>query len=59
MYHSYKQVHLQTLILMLYLIPLLGYGQQYRDANIEIRKNTHDWNNDKPYEGDLQILNGK
>ena len=21
--------------------------------------NTHDWNNDKPYEGDLQTLNGK
>ena len=26
------------------------------DENIP---NTHDWNNDKPYEGDLQILNGK
>ena len=22
-------------------------------------RNTHDWNNDKPYEGDLQTLNGK
>ena len=21
--------------------------------------NTHDWNNDKPYEGDLQTFNGK
>ena len=23
------------------------------------KKKTHDWNNDKPYEGDLQTLNGK
>ena len=22
------------------------------------RNNTHDWNDEKPYEGDLQILNG-
>ena len=22
-------------------------------------KNTHDWNNDKPYEGDLLTWNGK
>ena len=26
---------------------------------IEKEKNTHDWNNDKPYEGYLETLNGK
>ena len=28
---------------------------------IKVRQieNTHDWNNDKSYEGDLQTLNGK
>ena len=37
-YYSYKQVHLQTLNLKLYLIPLLGYSQQYREDHCGIRK---------------------
>ena len=28
-------------------------------AFAEVVLNTHDWNNDKPYKGDLQTLNGK
>ena len=37
-----------------------GNRESLQGKNIMMmRKNTHDWNNEKPYEGDLQTLNGK
>ena len=32
---------------------------QSQTENKSNENNTHDWKNDKPYEGDLSILNGK
>ena len=38
------------------MTPKLSQNQM---SELKETKNTHDWNNDKPYEGDLQILNWK
>ena len=35
------------------------YNLNSKNTFYEKNIDTHDWNNDKPYEGDLQTLNGK
>ena len=48
-----------------YAMPILEAVEQSSKSSLpsiselNTKGNTHDLNNDKPYEGDLQILNGK